>query len=536
MCVDRFGVVLAFLATFALTTAAAGQDASRTRAERTGFTETSRYADVVGFLDTLAARTPGLTVFPFGWSQEGRSLPLAVWAPWADAGRFASAHAIRRGSQDRLRVLVFANIHAGEVAGKEAALALLRELAGGAHPEWADSLLLMVAPIYNADGNERIALTNRPLQHGPVGGMGQRANAMGLDLNRDFMKLEAPESRALVRLFREADPHLVVDLHTTNGTLHGYHLTYAPPLHPDTDPAIAGFLRDSLLPAVTAALRADPGWETWHYGNLAEDEGMEGPRAWYSFSPEPRYSTNNLGIRNRLGILSEVYSYLPFEERVRVTGRFVEAILDFAAAHAGEIRRRVEAADARPVAGTELALATDFERTIEVADVLLGSVERERHPYTGEPMLRRVDPTRVEPMPAYVSFRPTRTAAAPAAWLVPAELEGTLELLEAHGVETRTLAAPVRRRVDEFRISASRQEDREYEGHRARSLEGEWIAVEREIPAGTVVVDGDQPLARLAFHLLEPRASDGLVRWNALDAALEGTAIYPILRSATPIP
>lgn len=516
--------------------AVTAQPGPLTRAERTGYAETSRHADVVAFLDTLAARSPGLHVFPFGWSQEGRALPLAVWAPWAGPDGPGNVAEVRGAAGHRVRVLVFADIHAGEVAGKEAALALLRDLADGAHAAWADSILLMVAPIYNADGNERVALTNRPLQHGPIGGMGQRANAMGLDLNRDFMKLEAPESRALVRLYREADPHLVVDLHTTNGTIHGYQLTYAPPLHPDTDPAVATFVRDSLLPAVTAALRADPGWETWHYGNLAEDEEMDAPRGWYSFSPEPRYSTNYLGLRNRLGILSEVYSYLPFEARVRVTGRFVEAILDFAAAHAGEIRRRVEAADRAPVAGTEFALATDFERTVEAADVLLGDAEREPHPYTGQPMLRQVGPGRVEPMPAFVSFGATRTAPVPAAWLVPAELDGVLELLAAHGVETRVLAAPLRRRVEEFRISASRQEEREYEGHRARALEGEWVGVERELPAGTVVVSMDQPLARLAFHLLEPRASDGLVRWNALDAAIAEGGAYPVLRSITPVP
>jgi hypothetical protein len=139
-------------------------------------------------------------------------------------------------------------------------------------------------------------------------------------------------------------------------------------------------------------------------------------------------------------------------------------------------------------------------------------------------------------MPAFISFRATQTAVAPAAYLVPAALDGVLEVLAAHGVESRALAAPLRRRVEAFRISASRQEEREFEGHRARALEGAWESVEPELPAGTVVVPLDQPLGRLAFHLLDPRASDGLVRWNVLDAALEGAAVYPILRSTAQIP
>ena len=133
--------------------------------------------------------------------------------------------------------------HAGEVCGKEATLALLRDLVGGAHAAWADSLVLLVAPIYNADGNERVSLYNRPEQHGPIGGMGQRPNAQGYDLNRDHMKLDAPETRSLVRALDAYDPHVVLDLHTTNGTYHAYHLTYSPPLNPNTYAPLVDRLR-----------------------------------------------------------------------------------------------------------------------------------------------------------------------------------------------------------------------------------------------------------------------------------------------------
>jgi hypothetical protein len=41
----------------------------------------------------------------------------------------------------------------------------------------------------------------------------------------------------------------------------------------------------------------------------------------------------------------------------------------------------------------------------------------------------------------------------------------------------------------------------------------------------------DQPLARLAFLLLEPRSDDGLTNWNVLDGKLEGADVYPVLRA-----
>src|SRR5690606_14919514 len=296
----------------AATTAGAGPlDTLRTRAEASGYTETSRYAEVRAFLDAVAAASEDIHLTTFGETVEGRALPLAGWGAPA-----ATPEAVR--ATGKTRVLVFANIHAGEVAGKEALLALLRDLARGDFAAWADSLVLLAAPIYNADGNERIAYDNRPLQLGPVGGMGTRTNAQGLDLNRDFTKLAAPESRALVGLMNAYDPHVVVDLHTTDGTLMAYHLTYAPPLHPNTPGEIDEELGARWLPAVTEGVEVDAGWAFYHHGNVPGTFGapVSVPRGWYSFDYRPRFGTNYAGLRNRFGILSEVYSYAPFDERV----------------------------------------------------------------------------------------------------------------------------------------------------------------------------------------------------------------------------
>ena len=165
-----------------------------------------------------------------GTSGEGR--PLLLAAVGGEQPTLDAEVARQRGG---MRLLIVANIHGGEVEGKEAVLQLLRETAEGAHDaRWADCQAWFL-PIYNVDGNERIARANRVSQNGPDGGVGERANAAGLDLNRDFVKADAPETRALLQLFDEVDPHLFVDLHTTNGSRHGYHLTYAPSLNPNVD-------------------------------------------------------------------------------------------------------------------------------------------------------------------------------------------------------------------------------------------------------------------------------------------------------------
>ncbi|MFH1763980.1 MAG: M14 family zinc carboxypeptidase [Gemmatimonadota bacterium] len=149
-----------------------------TAAERTDFRETTRYDELVAFVSEVVGRNPDMHLTTMGTTYEGRSIPLVVVGRVADA----TPEAVRASGMTR--VYVQGGIHAGEISGKEALLILLRELAAGEHGHWADSLVLLIAPLYNPDGNERVSPTNRRGQHGPVAGMGERPNAMGLDLNR----------------------------------------------------------------------------------------------------------------------------------------------------------------------------------------------------------------------------------------------------------------------------------------------------------------------------------------------------------------
>lgn len=498
-----------------------------TRAEATDYIETSTYADVVAFLDVLDQRSDRLHVTSFGETVDGRRLPLVVWGAPS-----ASAAAVR--ATGKTRVLVFANIHAGEVAGKEAALVLLRDLADGRHAAWADSLVLLVAPIYNADGNERVDYDNRPLQLGPTGGMGERTNAQGLDLNRDFTKLASPEARALVGLIRDADPHVVLDLHTTDGTLMGYHLTYAPPLSPNTPRAIDRHLRDRWLPAVSDSLLTLDDFATYHYGNVpgAFGEETDAPRGWYSFSAQPRFSTNYTGLRNRYGILSEAYSYASFRERVEVTRRFVEEALGYAWAHAAEIRATTEAADRASVVGEPLAVRAEFAALPEPVDVLLGEADTVAHPVTGAPMLQRRGVRQPERMPAFVRFRAAETETAPARYVVPAgpHQAAVRALLDGHGV--RYTVGSVDGPRQRFRVDSLRVSERTYQGRRPQEVFGAWAAAPDAGPlAAALVVPVDQPLARLAFALLEPRSDDGVVAWGTVPPdALRPGVFAPIER------
>jgi hypothetical protein len=287
---------------------------------------------------------------------------------------------------------------------------------------------------------------------------------------------------------------------------------------------------------VTRRIRARDGWDIFYYGNFPEGPGGPGrgastERGWYSFDPRPRLSQNYWGMRNRIGILSEAYSYATFEDRIRVTLHFVEENVDWAWAHAGLVRRITAEADARSLVGESLAVRARLRRGGDI-EVVTGEVAEERNPYTGQRMLRRLPVTHVERMPDFTQFEGAEYARVPRAYFIAAALTGVVERLEAHGVRTTRLAQPLVLPLERFRIDSTWTAAREFQGHRERTVRGAWEeAAPDTLPAGTVVVSMDQPLARLVFLMLEPRSDDGLLDWDFFDDALNGARYYPVRRT-----
>ncbi len=366
------GRVVSLVLISALSALGAAPDDLLTVAERSQFKATARHAEVVELCGRLAKSSPLIRLTELGRSGEGRSLPLLIVAdPPVSTPEAAKA-------SGKLVVFLFGNIHAGEVDGKEALPILVREIVERTDHPLLRHLILAVAPIYNADGNERVSKDNRPGQVGPEEGMGQRANAGGLDLNRDFMKLEAPETRALVRFLNEWDPHLTIDTHTTNGSHHRYTITYEGPKNPAGNARLIAFSRSRLFPEVGEALEKRSGYRSFFYGNF---EGNH--TRWTSFPATPRFGTTYIGLRNRLSVLSEAYSYAPFKDRVFATRDFCLALLEFVAEHREEVRALLDDARRRSVAAgldpTDRVAIRSKARAFPGKVAVLGFVEREEN-------------------------------------------------------------------------------------------------------------------------------------------------------------
>lgn len=508
-----------------------------TVAESSGYARTSLYADVMNFLYQVQGFSRQVKVVPLAVSAEGRMIPLVV------VSREGIARPGELAACGKPAVLVMANIHAGEVEGKEASLMLVRELAQGRFPGLLDRLVLLFVPIFNADGNDKLGRNRRDL--GPELA-GVRANGQNLDLNRDYMKLESPEVRALVGLFNAWDPLLTVDMHTTNGSYHSEPVTYATLLNANGHPALADFMWRKLFPAVARGLKAADGFDSVPYGNFADREHPE--KGWESDALEARYGSNYVGLRNRFSILDENYSYADFRTRVLASRAFVAQVLAFAAENAGVMAGIARRADRETAAGfaaapfaLEFRLEKLFDVTVKSYEFVKEAIKPEERakypPWVGDFVMKKTDVPRDYRVPYFALAVPTRTLPLPAGYVLPPFQDEALALLRRHGIRVERVLEGFRAEAESFRIEALEVGKTLFQGHALLALKGRYEKGEADIPAGSHYIGLDQPLARLVPVLLEPESADGLAAWGFFSRVLvqqwsNALGPYPVLRLA----
>lgn len=502
----------------------------KTRAERTSYLETSHYADVIAFLDSLRGR-PELTFGTIGKTNEGRDLPYVI----ASRPRVSTPDEARK--LGRPIVYIQGNIHAGEVEGKEALLAILRDLTSSTKPNALDSVVLIAVPIYNADGNEKFASqeVNRGSQNGPEM-VGVRANAQSLDLNRDYMKAEAPETRASLAMFNKWNPDLFVDMHTTDGSYHGYALTYAPPLNPAAPMAM--WTRDSIMPVLRQRMQTRHGFPAFDYGDFISDDTLS--RGWVTFDSRPRFGTNYYGLRGRTAILSEAFSHDPFERRVKSTYAFVQEILSIVSERRAAFMMHPPTPRQIPIRAEMIAAPDSLGVVAEVMERTGDSVRTQPGVPKGR---RRTGKFITVKMPVYDRFKPTLFAPVPTRYVIAQSDTQVVRVLRDHGITvTQTTQAPSGLQLMGdgyvFMIDSTVASQRPFQGHREMRLTGKWRKETRAITPGSFIVDTSQPLGLLAVYLLEPQSDDGLVTWNFFDSQLKPGGLYPVLKvgGAPPTP
>ena len=491
----------------------------RTDAEASGFRTTPDLAATTAWLERLAGATDALRIERFGTSAEGR--PLQVVVASAD-GTFTPEAAAARG---RTVLWVQAGIHPGEIEGKDAGLALLRDVTVAAkHRGLLDETVLVFIPVFNVDGHERSGPYNRINQNGPDA-MGWRATAQNLNLNRDHVKADAPEMRAWLALWNRWQPHLMVDVHTTNGADYQYDLTWYLEEWGNQAPTVREWQRAALIGRVFPATDRH-GHLLGPYINLVDHRDPR--KGLVNFGSGPRFSTGYAALRNRPGVLVETHMLKPYRQRVAATYALLLELLRELDRDGAALREAVAAADAATVARAAQPtprLAVAFRPTATAEDFVLRGVAftQERSAISGDTWIR-YDPTR--PRRYTVPFRRAMEVAAeaslPAAYVLRPSAVEAIARVEAHGLAHFRLDAAADVQAIGWRLSKPRWAPAPFEGrHVLVSFDAVDLPRALRLPAGSVVVPLDQPAANVAAHLFEPAAPDALLRWGFFDAHFE---------------
>ena len=490
-----------------------------TVAEQSGYARTGRYDEVEALCAAFAQAWPTrVRCVEFGRTPENRSLRALVAS---DDGALDPATARER---DRPVVLMQGGIHAGEIDGKDAGFLALREmLEGKAAPGALGRATLVFVPVFNADGHERFGRWNRPNQRGPEE-MGWRTTAQNLNLNRDYVKADAPEMQAMLRLLGEWDPILFADLHVTDGAEfeHDVSIGVTPTLAGDEELRQSAVgVRDEVMRRMTAqgSLPVD------FYPDLVRDDD---PSSGFAVGVyQTRYSHQYWATRNRLGVLVETHSWKDYPTRVRVTRNSIVAMMELAAERGPAWLSAARNADQRSarVGGTPVPLT--FENTEHVT-----TIDFRGYAYTREPsalsggLRTRYDPSRPQiwRVPLRDEVRPAVTVVAPrGGYIVPlAHVAWVRDKLTLHGIEARFLDRAVETvPVQTFRAVKMSIAPATFEGRAVVSLEGEWKDEVRHVPGGSLYVPIAQAKSRLVMTLFEPHEPDSLVRWGFFNTAFE---------------
>ncbi|OYT69733.1 MAG: peptidase M14 [Chloracidobacterium sp. CP2_5A] len=497
--------------------AAAAPKPFLTRCEKTDYRETGNYAETIALWKKIAAASPFAELLPIGETAQGRTLYVLVASK---DKAFAPAPAART---KKPIVFIQNGIHPGEISGKDATSALLRDiLVTRRHAALLDSVIVLAMPVFNADGHENASPWHRVNQNGPRE-MGFRATATRLNLNRDYVKADAPEMRAWLRFFTAWKPDFFIDNHVTDGMDHQYDATLDMPTEQNVWPTIGAWAKEAFLPKLYERLEADG-----HIvGPYAEPRD---PADWSKGFDvgviEPRYSTGYVALWHRPALLVETHSLKSHRTQMWAHYDIMAHALALVGAEGARLREAIRAAEAGMVelaAGAKPLFLAGTHSDAGTAFTYRGVAWREETSVITGRSVRVYESQPVDiPTTLFSKLKATAAPTVPAGYLIPAEWTAIVETLAVHGVVMKRLKKAVTVSCETYRLREPKWATRPFEGRvMLTSFAVQRVRATKAFPAGTVYVPMTQPAARVAFNWLEPEGPDSAARWGFFNAIFE---------------
>lgn len=514
-------LLIFFFANLAIAQSDAGEIPSewRTAAERTDYAQTSSYEETIEYSKRLAKASGMIQYTTYGKSGEGRDMPLLIAASGKE---FTPEKAKKSG---KAIILIQAGIHAGEIDGKDAGFALLRDIAvTKTRAELLKDAIIIFMPIYNVDGHENSNPYMRINQNGPVE-MGFRANATNQNLNRDYMKADAPETRAWLKLWNAWQPDLFIDCHVTNGADFQYNVTYEYAHFQEVSPSIKNWMDKHFDGSVVPKVESHGNLLT-HYVQFAGREVTGGVS---TFIATPRFATGYTPIRDRAGLLIETHVYKPYKSRVRGTYDVLRYTVEEAGREKLSLFAANKAATQETVErgkiydkGRQFPLRLTVGKNSTPLNFKGLEYKIEQSPITGaNRVVYGTKPLNIT-IPRYDEGVVTASVVPPLYYIVPPQWTDVIAVLELHGVKFERLTRPATFEIESYKLSEPKWASSSFEGRvTLNSFKQEVVTEKREFSSGSVIIPLDQPSANVAIHLLEPNGPDSFLFWGFFNAIFE---------------
>ena len=490
----------------------------QTYAEQTDYRKTPRYAETIDFARKLDKASDLIAYQSFGTSGEGRDLPLLI----ASNDKTFTVEAARK--KGKAIILIQACIHAGESDGKDAGLALLRDIAiTKTRADLLKNVVILFIPIYNVDGHENFNAFNRINQNGPDE-MGFRANASNLNLNRDYMKADALETRAFLKLWNQWKPDFFIDCHVTDGADFQYNLTYEFAHHAEMSPFINDWMREHFEKTIVSNVEKEGNLLT-HY---LQFDGREVAKGIESFIPTPRFATGYTPLRNRAGVLIETHSLKPYKSRVRGTYDVLRYTIEEIGKNKASLFEANRKADEATI---NRGKTYDANRQFPLRQ----TITEKSTPFAFKGIEYKLEDSEISGMkriiygtkplnitiPKFDEAKTTASVAPPLYYILPPQWKAAIEVLQAHGITFQKLTKPLKIEVESYKFSEVKFAPASFENRVTVNFKANPIKEMREFPIGSIVIPTAQENASVAIHLLEPNAPDSFVYWGFFNAIFE---------------
>lgn len=489
-----------------------------TEFEKTDFLNTADYETTMKYFQQFADSFEEVGFEKFGESPQGRELFYLI----VDKEKKFNP------SQNSKPVILIENgIHSGEIEGKDACMLLLREVfVEKKNVNLFDDVILIIIPIFNVDGHERKCKYNRINQNGPEE-MGWRTTAQNYNLNRDFTKADAPEMKALLKLFSTWKPEIFIDSHTTNGLDYQYVMTYGIEKYQNTRPSISNWVQNEFVEYFESEM-ANRGFLTSPYfsylsKNYFYTDPRDGLTEWVS---SPRFSHGYAAYQNRIGLLLETHMSKTYKERVYATKTSIEVVLDLVNRNPAKIKDLIRTADEEAVQEyyiNKKHLPIAFESTEKFSEYLYKGYEPIKYfsEITGSEILTYSDEKFEEPINYYNHKKVIDSVSVPNGYIIPKQWKEIIDIMKLHGIHVDNMDESKKYIVEKYKFFNVEYSKTSYEGRQTVKADYEVILDTVTINKGDYYVSTNQNLVPLIVYLLEPKAPDSFLQWGFFNSIFE---------------